>query len=90
MRRWWLDGGWSVLLCAAGLVVAVVGGPVLAQEAGDADAGDAPAGEDAKVSELESEFSNYLHFVLIGKFDLADQMFAQPLLSRPELDPLSE
>src|SRR5690606_38815146 len=59
--------------------------PSMAQEA-EAPAEAAPADDGAS---LEEHFADYLHFALIGRFDVADS-HAQALLAHPELNPLSD
>ncbi len=75
-------------VCVMGIVV-----PAIAQEpaaeTAPAAAPAADAGTGDQEASLESLFANYLHFALVGRFDVADQKFAQPLLSRPELNPMT-
>ncbi len=44
-------------------------------------------GQDATLEQL---LSDYLHFALIGRFDVADKQYAETLLTRPELNPLND
>lgn len=86
MRRCWLDVGLSAVmrvLVIGLLTVPFVSGSARAQ---DAD----PGAEDEKEPTLESQFDNYLHFAKVGRFDVADQMYGQPLVSRPELNPMTD
>lgn len=92
MSSWWMHGLCPVQMrlflvfvtCAMGIAA-----PAFAQDE-TAEAAPAAAPEpEAKDATLESLFANYLHFALIGRFDVADQRFAQPLLSRPELNPMT-
>ncbi|NLX13777.1 MAG: hypothetical protein GXY44_09015 [Phycisphaerales bacterium] len=48
--------------------------------------GDGPA-QDAAITQL---LTSYLHFALIGRFDVADKQYAETLLARAELNPLSD
>ncbi len=43
--------------------------------------------QDATIDQL---LSDYLHFALIGRFDVADKQYATNLLARPELNPLND
>ena len=48
------------------------------------------AGEDAATnSEIEQHFSDYLHYALVGRFEIADS-HAQALLENPDLNPLTD
>lgn len=49
----------------------------------------AEASERVADNALENDFSSYLHFALIGQFDIADR-YAEALLKNPDLAPLSE
>ena len=103
MRTWWLSRRYVVLMLviAIAAVVLPLGGRALAQEtAADSDA-DAAAPADAAAVDtepvdatdgptLESQVVNYLHFALVGRFDIADQLYGAPLVSRPELNPLTD
>lgn len=92
MSNWWMHGLYPVQMRLFVVVVACVMGVAAPAGAQEATAESAPAAEaepDAKDATLESLFANYLHFALIGRFDVADQRFAQPLLSRPELNPMT-
>ena len=96
MSNRWMHGLCPVqirLLMVVSFGVMGVAARAIAQ---DAVAETAPAAAPAAATDtgdqeatLESLFANYLHFALVGRFDVADQKFAQPLLSRPELNPMT-
>lgn len=90
MSNWWMHGRCPVSMRLFTVVMALaMGATTLAQDA-TAPSESPPADNVGNQPTLESLFVNYLHFALIGRFDVADQKFAQPLLSRPELSPLTK
>ncbi|HPD28830.1 MAG TPA: HEAT repeat domain-containing protein [Phycisphaerae bacterium] len=92
MRNWWMHGLCPVQMRLFVIVVICISGviaPAPAQETTAEPAPAAAAEPDPRDATLESLFANYLHFALIGRFEVADQRFAQPLLSRPELNPMT-
>jgi hypothetical protein len=91
MSNWWMHGLCPAIMrlfTVAAVLAMVIATPASAQDAASAPAATAPA-ETGEPPTLESLFANYLHFALIGRFDVADQKFAQPLLSLPELKPMT-
>jgi len=60
--------------------------PADATESGEAGGPD----DSDDAASLESQFANYLHFALVGRFDVADRVYGEPLISRPELNPLTD
>ncbi len=64
-------------------------GMVQAQDTPEAEgAPEAVAADETSLDAIEDNLANYLHFALIGQFDVADS-YAQALLDLPELDPLT-
>lgn len=92
MSNWWMHGLCPVLIRLVTVSMFVIGTAVSvsAQDATAPPAADAPADNAAEEPTIESLFANYLHFALIGRFDVADQKFAQPLLARPDIEPMSD
>ncbi len=91
MSNWWMHGRCPVmkrLFAVAVVLVTGLGTTAIAQDAAAPPASD-PSETEAAGPSIESLFVNYLHFALVGRFDVADQKFAQPLLSRPEFNPLT-
>jgi HEAT repeat protein len=61
-----------------------------AAAAGEAAPAEAPVDADLPGPQrMEEAFKNYLHFALIGQFELADS-FAQALLKLPDLNPITD
>jgi HEAT repeat protein len=92
MSKWWMDRPCPVIVGVAAvvsLVVLVTGVPAIAQEAAETPTTE-PAGGNGEEPTLESLFANYLHFALIGRFDVAEQKFGRPLVSRPEFHPMTD
>lgn len=79
------------ILLIAGFGLCALLGSASAQNADDQDqaAPDASAQSDAEVS-ISRQLSDFLHFAMIGKFELARDVYGQPLLERPELNPLTD
>jgi len=81
----------AVVLAGSGAVsaqqAAETDEPATAQAVSSAD--EAPvAADEAALEAIEANLANYLHFALIGQFEVADS-YAQALLDLPVLDPLS-
>jgi len=98
MGRGCSDGGFKVVCCLIWLGLVVPAGPgefALAQDApSDEQSADAEPAAPAETTEnadnaIEENFSQYLHFALIGQFDIADK-YGDSLLAHPDLNPLSE
>ena len=48
----------------------------------------APAGQSGPAAEIEAAFANFLHFAVIGQFEIAES-HGKALLGRPDVNPLS-
>ena len=48
----------------------------------------APAGQGGPTAEMEAAFANFLHFAVIGQFEIAES-HAKALLARPDVNPLT-
>jgi len=89
MGRWWDNSRFSVILrvfLIGSAVVAGMGNSVWAQEAKTAQSAPAADQEKSALDQLDDDFQDYLHFALIGSFEVADS-HAQALLQNPEISP---
>jgi len=93
MERRYLDEGYKIVCGLVLLALVLVTGPggfVFAQDAPtNEQAAEAAESAEPPISAIEDQFSQYLHFALIGQFDIANQ-YSESLLAHPDLNPLSE
>lgn len=74
---------WLMILLTVVFILSVPSNRAYAQDGG------ARTAADFADQSLGQQFQNYMHFVQVGRFDVADKLFGDNLVNRPELNPMT-